>query len=38
MVKTPPARAGDTKGIGSVSGSGRKEMATNSNILAWQIP
>ena len=38
VVKNPPANAGDT---GSIPGSGRspeKELATHSNILAWEIP
>ena len=37
MVKNPPANAGDG---GSLPGSGRplEEMATQSSILAWEIP
>ena len=38
VVKNPPANAGD---IGSIPGSGRaseKEMATQSGILALEIP
>ena len=38
MVKNPPANAGEAD---SITGSGRspkKEMATHSNILAWEIP
>ena len=37
-VKNPPANAGDT---GSIPGSGRsleEGMATDSRILAWEIP
>ena len=39
--KNPPANAEDTGDTGSIPGSGRpsaKEMATHSNILAWEIP
>ena len=38
VVKNPPAHTGD---VGSISGLGRSpemEMATHSNILAWEIP
>ena len=38
MVKKPPTSSGD---VGSISGSGRsleKEVATQSSILAWEIP
>jgi len=38
MVKNPLANAGD---MGSIPGWGRstgEEMATHSNILAWEIP
>ena len=38
VVKNPPANTGD---MGSIPVSGRyleKEMATHSNILAWEIP
>ena len=41
MVKNPPAKAGDVRDAGSISGSGRvpeKGMATRSSILAWRIP
>ena len=37
VVKNPPANAGEA---GSIPGSGRslkKEMATHSSILAWEI-
>ena len=37
VVKNPPANAGD---MGSILGSGdplKKEMATHSNIFAWEI-
>ena len=40
MVKSPPANAGDSRDAGSIPGSGDtlvKEMATPSNILAWEI-
>ena len=39
MVKSPPANAGDSRDAGSIPGSGDtlvKEMATPSNILAWE--
>ena len=36
MIKNPPANAGDA---GLIPGSGlEKEMATHSNILAWEVP
>ena len=38
MVKNPPANVGD---LGSIPGLGRslkKEMATHSSILTWEIP
>ena len=41
MVKNLPAYAGDVRGMGSISGSGRtleKEMAAHSTILVWRIP
>ena len=47
MVKNPPANTGDTRDVGSIPGSDpwvkkspwrRKEMATHSSILAWEIP
>ena len=41
MVSNPPAKAGDARDAGSISGLGRcleKEMATHSSILAWRIP
>ena len=41
VVGDPPASAGDTGDLGSISGLGRfleKEMATHSSILAWEIP
>ena len=40
MVKNPPANSGDAGDMGLISGSEdplEKEMATNSNILAWEI-
>ena len=40
VVKNPPANAGDTREAGSIPGSGRslkKEIATPSSILAWEI-
>ena len=41
VVKNLPASAGDTRDMGSISGSGRLpgvEMAIHSNIFAWEIP
>ena len=41
VVKNLSADAGDAIDIGSIPGSGgspEKEMATCSNILAWEIP
>ena len=41
MVKKLPANAGDTRDLGLILGSGRApggEMATDSSILAWEIP
>ena len=41
MVKNPPASAGDARDVGSIPGLGRsleEEMATQSSILAWEIP
>ena len=41
MVKTPPANAGDTKDVDSISESEyplEQGMATCSSILAWKIP
>ena len=41
MEKNLPANAGDTGDLVSIPGSGRspdKEMATCSNILAWELP
>ena len=41
VVKNPPANAGDARDRGSIPGSGRsprEELATHSNILAWEIP
>ena len=40
VAKNPPDNAGDVKVAGSIPGSGRsleKEMATHSNVLAWEI-
>ena len=40
VVKNPPANSGDAGDMGLISGSEdplEKEMATNSNILAWEI-
>ena len=40
-MKNPPANAGHAGVAGSIPESGRsleKEMATHSNILAWEIP
>ena len=41
MVKNLPANAGDLRGVGSNSGSGRsleEGMPTHSTILAWRVP
>ena len=41
MVKSPPVSAGDSRDAGSIPGSGDplvKEVATQSSILAWEIP
>ena len=38
MVKNLPAIAGNVRDSGSIPGSGEKEMATHSSILAWEIP
>ena len=41
MINNPPASAGDVRDMGLTPGSGRplkKEMATYSNILVWEIP
>ena len=37
MIKNPPANAGDTGSIPELGRSPKKEMATNSRILAWEI-
>ena len=40
MIKNLPANAGDTKDVGSIPGQEdplKKEMATHSSILAWEI-
>ena len=34
MVKNPPAKAGDTRDMGSLE----SDMTTLSSILAWDIP
>ena len=39
--KEPACQAGDTREVGSISGSARyleKEMATHCSILAWRLP
>ena len=41
MVKNPLANVGDMRDTGSIPGWGRsleEEMATDSSILAWEIP
>ena len=43
MVNSPSASVGDAGDLGSIPGSGqedplKKEMATDSSILAWEIP
>ena len=41
VVKNPPAKAGDARDLGSISGLGRsleRGMATHSSILAYRIP
>ena len=41
VVKNPPTSTGGTRNSGSIPGAGRsfleKEMATYSNMLAWEI-
>ena len=40
-AKNPPVNPGDTRDSGSIPGSEdplKKEMATHSSILAWEIP
>ena len=40
VVKNPPAKAGDIREVGLISGSERspgESMATHSSILAWRI-
>ena len=37
MVKTLPAKAGDTRDVGQEDPL-EEEMATHSSILAWRIP
>ena len=37
-VKNPPANAGDKGSIPGQEDPLEKEMATNSSILAWEIP
>ena len=41
VVKNPPARAGDRRDTGSISGSGRSPgggHGNHSSVLAWRIP
>ena len=41
VVNNSPPKAGDTREVGSISGSARyleKEMATHCSILAWRLP
>ena len=38
VAKNPPANAGDTINVGSISGSGRSPGEGNGNIIAWKIP
>ena len=42
VAKNPPAKAGDSRDMGSILGSGRfpleQEMATHSGILAGKVP
>ena len=38
MVKNPPANAGDATSVPALEGPLKKEMATHSSILAWEIP
>ena len=41
VVKNPPAKAGDARDLGSISGLGRslkRGMATHSSIFAYKIP
>ena len=37
LVKNLPASAGDARNLGSIPGRGKKEMATHSSIIAWEI-
>ena len=38
VVKNPPANAGDVCSITGLEDPLEKEMATHSNIVAWEIP
>ena len=38
MVKNPPANVGDSGSIPGLGRSLKKEMATQSSILTWEIP
>ena len=38
VVKNLPAIAGNVRDSGSIPGSGEKEMAIHSSILAWEVP
>ena len=41
VVKNPPGKAGDPRGLGLIPGSGRSPGEGNGNplsILAWRIP
>ena len=38
MAKNPPANAGDADSIPGLGRYHGKEMATHSNIFAWEIP
>ena len=41
VIKNPPTNAGDLRDVGFIPGKGdppEKEMATHSNIFAWEMP
>ena len=38
MVKNPPANAGDVGSLPGLERSLGKEMATDSSVIAWEIP
>ena len=38
VVKNPPANAGEVRDVGLIPDPLEEDMATHSNILAWEIP